>query len=121
MRGSVNSISLVQLELIDPAKGFAALRITAPPGSLAPYHISVQGWIGGGIAAGDGLHIDSGRSSYFHFSEIHTNGPNITIGAGVSSVVLDGNGEEAGWTYVIDPTSAKAIYFPVLRPGNSGK
>jgi len=118
MRGNVNNITLTALELIDPSKGYAALRLTAPEVAAAPYQIFVQGAIGGGVPAGKGLCIDAGRQSRFLFSGIHTFDTNVTIGRGVSWIVLEGNGLETEWSYKIDPTSAGALLLPVFRSWN---
>lgn len=115
MKGRVNNITLTNLELIDPYEGYAALRITAAPGVPAPYQITVQGSIGGGIPKGQGLRIDAGRTSVFRLSGIHTFDTNVWIGPHVSGIVLDGAGQEANWTYKIDPTSANSISTPALR------
>jgi hypothetical protein len=117
MAGRVNTISISQLELVDPYRDYAALRLTAPPGGPAPYGIIVSGRISGGLPHGEGLRIDSGRFSRFTFSEIHTEGPNVVIGPHVSQIVLDGGGAESGWTMHIDPTSARGVSFPVFRTG----
>ncbi len=117
-RGNVNTISLSELELIDPSKGFVALMLTAPQGAEAPYHISAEGWIGGGIPLGEGIRINAGRDSYFHFSGIYTTGTNVVIGRGISDITLDGNGAESRWTYSIDASSANAIRIPMYRSGN---
>jgi hypothetical protein len=116
-KGIVSNITLTSLELIDPYKGFAALRMTAPQGSAAPYQITVQGSIVGGTPAGQGLRIDAGRSSMFRFSAMHTLDTNIVIGRGVTGIVLDGGGQEANWTYNIDPTSTNGVSVPLLRTG----
>ncbi len=115
MKGKVNNITLSNLELIDPYEGYAALRITAAPGVAAPYQITVQGMIGGGVPKGQGLRIDAGRSSVFRLSGIYTFDTNVWIGPHVSGIVLDGGGQEANWTYKIDPTSANSISTPALR------
>jgi hypothetical protein len=112
MKGNVNNIVLTGLELIDPYKGYAALRVTAPSIALAPYQITVEGMIGGGVPNGQGLRIDSGRTSTFRFSGIHTFDTNVVVGPEVSQIVLDGGGQEANWTYSIDPTSANGIEVP---------
>jgi hypothetical protein len=113
MPGNVNNIRLTDLELIDPQSGFAALRLTAAPQGMAPYHITVQGTIGGGAPFGQGLRIDAGRSSVFRLSGLYSWGTNIVVGRGVSGVVLDGGGQERDWTFKVDPTSAHGICFPV--------
>ena len=115
MNGRVNNITLSNLELIDPYEGYAALRITAAPGAPAPYQITVQGAIGGGIPKGQGLRIDAGRTSVFRLSGIYTFDTNVWIGPHVSGIVLDGGGQEANWTYKIDPTSAHSISTPARR------
>ncbi len=117
MRGGVAEITFTSLELIDPYRRFAAMRITAAPGSAAPYLITVQGLIGGGLSHGEGLRIDAGRLSSFHFSMIHTEDTNVVVGRGVSQVLLDGNGGEACWTYRVDPTSVRGIFIPMLTQG----
>ena len=121
MKGNVNTITFTALELIDPYRGYAALRLTAAPGTAAPYQITVQGMIGGGLPHGEGLRIDAGRSSVFRFSAMHTEGTNVVVGRGVSEVVLDGGGREACWTYSIDPTSEAGIVTPVLAVGNPAR
>jgi hypothetical protein len=116
-QGIVNNINFSNLELIDPYKGFAALRLTAPSSKTAPYQITVQGAIGGGIAAGEGLRIDAGRTSTFRLSGINTMDTNIVVGPNVTGIVLDGGGQERKWTYKVDPTSKRGIFFPKLEPG----
>jgi hypothetical protein len=118
MQGSVNNIVLTDIELIDPYPGFAALRLTAPPGAPAPYYVTVRGLIGGGAPHGQGLRIDAGRSSVFHFSGIRTMDTNVIIGRGVGDIVLDGGGQESKWTYKIDPSSINALHIPVYRTGD---
>ena len=118
MSGDVNNIAFTNLELIDPYKGYAALRLTAAPGSAVPYQISVQGWIGGGLPHGEGLRIDAGRSSIFRFSAMHTNGTNVVVGPGTSDVVLDGGGRETCWTYRINPKSINGILTPSYLVGD---
>ena len=115
MRGGVNNITLTNVELIDPYKGFAALRVTAPPDVIPPYQITFNGAIGGGVPAGQGLVIDAGRTSMFRFSGLHTVGTNIVIAAGVSGIVIDGGGQEKSWTYRIDLKSVGGIFFPEFR------
>ena len=118
MRGNVNNIMFRNLELIDPYAGYAAIRLTAPPGAPAPYQITVEGMIGGGVPHGQGLRIDAGRTSTFRFSGIHTFDTNVVIGRGVSGIVLDGGGQEGSWTYQIDSLSQNALHVPIFRTGN---
>jgi len=118
MRGNVNNILLTGLELIDPYARYAAIRLTAPQTVAAPYQITVQGFIGGGMPNGQGLRIDAGRTSVFRFSGIHTTDTNVVIGPGVSEVVLDGGGQEIHWTYKIDPTSLSGLRVPAYRTGD---
>jgi hypothetical protein len=118
MPGNVNNITVTDVELIDPSKGYAALRLTAPRDAMAPYQITAEGFIGGGIPAGQGLRIDAGRQSTFRFSGIHTLDTNVTIGPGVSWIILDGSGQEPSWTYSIDHSSSSAIHVPVLHAGD---
>jgi hypothetical protein len=118
MTGEVNNITLTGMELVDPYKGFAALRISAPPNTPAPYQIMVSGMIGGGLPYGQGLRIDAGRTSTFRFTGIHTFDTNVVIGPGVGQIVLDGGGLESGWTYKIDPSSKNGISVPVRAVGD---
>ena len=106
--GSLHSISLFGLELIDPYIGYAAMRISSTTGP-APYNINVYGWIGGGVPRGQGLQIDAGRSSQFHFSAMHTYGTNFVIGPYVTQILIDGAGLEDHWTFKIDPTSKEGV------------
>jgi hypothetical protein len=118
MRGAVANVTLMAMELIDPYRGFAALRITAAADGVAPYQIFVEGLIGGGLANGQGLRIDAGRTSTFHFVGIHTVDTNVVIGRGVKQIEIDGGGLESSWTYRIDPTSIQGIAVPMLRYGD---
>jgi hypothetical protein len=115
MKGNVNNIVFRSLELINPYEGYAALRLTAPPGVAAPYQITVDGMIGGGAPRGQGLRIDAGRMSTFRFSGIHTFDTNVVIGRAVSDIVLDGGGQEAQWTYKVDSVARRTILSPVFR------
>lgn len=116
--GLVNDITFDDLELVDPYPGFAALRMTAPSGKPGPYHITMRGSIGGGLAHGEGIHIDAGRSSYFQLSEMHTSGTNVVIGPNVGQVVFDGGGSEPCWTYQIDARSSHGILTPIYEAGD---
>jgi hypothetical protein len=114
-KGNVNNLTFTNLELVDPYEKYAALHLTAPSAKLAPYQIVVQGSIGGGIPRGQGLVIDAGRDSMFRLSGIYTFDTNVVVGPGVRGILVDAGGQEAHWTYKIDPTSARAISVPVLR------
>ena len=46
MRGGVSNIMFSNLELLDPTKGHAALRLTAPGGGVVPYQSTVRGLLG---------------------------------------------------------------------------
>lgn len=118
MRGNVSNVALNAIELLDPYKGFAALRLTAPPGVSAPFQISVTGSIGGGAPRGQGLRIDAGRTSTFRLSGLHTIDTNVIIGRGVSQIVLDGGGQERDWTYKIDHTSLRGVSVPLRHDGD---
>jgi hypothetical protein len=117
MKGNVNSITIDGLELIDPYPGYPALRLTAAPNSPAPYHITIRGFIGGGLPHGEGIRIDAGRSSVFQLSALHIDGTDVIIGPHVSQVVLDGGGDELCWTYRIDPSSRGGIMTPSFLQG----
>jgi len=112
--GIVNNIVLTDVELIDPGQGYCALRMLEPSGHPAPYQITVRGFIGGGQPYGEGLCINAGRTSTFHFTGIHTLGTNVVIGPGVSQIVLDGGGQEKSWTFSVAPASRSGISFPLL-------
>jgi len=115
MRGVVGDITFTGLELIDPYRGFAAFRMTAPRGAIVPGTVTASGFIGGGLPHGEGLRIDAGRTSTFRFSVVNTEGTNIVIGPGVSEIVLDGGGQERRWTKSIDPTSRRGVLAPARR------
>ncbi len=116
MGGSVNNIRLTDVELIDAGSGYCAFRMSAPSPAQEPYQITMQGAIGGGQPYGQGLCISSGRSSVFRLSGIHSFGTNVVVGANVTQLVLDGGGQEASWSYSIDPTSVRGVSFPALSP-----
>ena len=109
LNGSVNNIQFVGAELIDPYNGFAAMRLTAPGLSKAPYQITFQGSIGGGLPNGMGLRIDAGRTSDFHFTAMHTFGVNISVGHAVRGISIDGAGQQSGWSYDIAADSQVTI------------
>jgi hypothetical protein len=79
MRGRIFGITFTNLELIDPYSGYAALRMTAAAGAPEPYHVTVQGMIGGGASGGEGLRIDAGHNSTFQFSALHAYGEPLKI------------------------------------------
>jgi hypothetical protein len=109
LSGSVNNIQFMAAELIDPYKGFAALRMTATSPAKAPYQITYQGSIGGGVPCGQGLRIDAGRTSPFRFSAMHTSDTNVVIGPYVSEIVIDGAGAGGKWSCKVDPSSMHGI------------
>jgi Pectate lyase superfamily protein len=108
MAGSVNNIQFSQTNLIDPYAGYAALRLTGTSPQTAPYQITFEGSIGGGVPKGQGLRIDAGRASIFQFTAMHTLDTNIVVGPNVGSIDIYGNGS-ASWTKSIDPTSSVHI------------
>lgn len=114
MTGAINNISLTNTELIDPASGFAALRITTPPNAPLFYNISMSGFIGGGLPKGQGLVIDSAFACFFNFSSIHTEDTNIVVKGRVSKVLLNGYGQENTWTYRVDSNSTGALLSPKI-------
>jgi Pectate lyase superfamily protein len=119
--GAVNGIRLAQIELIDPYENFAAIRLTASTPQLSPYHVFVEGVIGGGKSYGQGLRIDAGRKSYFHFADIHTIGPQVIVAAAPMTgpgIAIDGDGAEQTWTYKIDSTALNYISTPMRKFGN---
>jgi hypothetical protein len=120
MRGNVNNIRMIDVRLIDPPSGYAAFWMTAAQGTTAPYEITLEGTIGGGVPKGQGLRIDAGRTSVFRLTGINTVDTNVVIGKGVSGIVLDGGGQQRDWTYKVAPSSAGGLAFPLLRYGVSG-
>ena len=117
MRGRIGSLTFSNIELLDPYRGFAAIRLTGPARGYSPTGIYVSGLIDGGLSFGQGLRVDSGRASVFRFSKIHTDDTNITIGSNARNIVLDGSGQENRWTYLVAPASSRQIFFPVLQKG----
>ena len=115
MHGTVNNIYFTNLELIDPAQGYAAMRLTAPSAAEEPYQIKVDGEIGGGIPRGQGLRIDAGRHSTFRFIAMHTFDTNVVVGPHAVGIVLDGGGQESAWSYSIDPSSRSNVFAPALH------
>jgi hypothetical protein len=113
--GKIFNIRLTNVELIDPQKNTCALRLTSAPGSQPPYQITFRGFIGGGASYGSGLCIDAGRTSTFSFSGIHSEKPNVVIGPHVGQILLDGGGQEAQWSMIIDKTSVDGVYHPALE------
>jgi hypothetical protein len=112
MPGKVNNIRLTDVELLDAAAGYAALRVTAAPNTAAPYQISFQGAIGGGVPRGEGIHIEAGRNSLFRLSAMHTLDTNVVIGPGIQAILLDGGGAEKTWTLKIDKSSRGGVMLP---------
>lgn len=110
--GTVSDISFTNLELIDVPKGFAAFRLTAPEHGKVPYLVSVSGMISGGASQGEGLRIDAGRTSNFHFHEIATSGTNVIVSSRASQILLDGSGVESCWTYDIAPAAESQVMIP---------
>jgi Pectate lyase superfamily protein len=111
-----NNIDFVQTELINPPAGFAAIRFTAQSVATAPFQIRLQGRIGGEAAGGKGIVIDAGRDLSFDLTELHTRDVNVTVASSKTvrgPIVLDGHGQEAGWTRSIDPSSAANVERPV--------
>jgi hypothetical protein len=111
-----NNIDFEQTELINPPAGFAAIRFTAQSPATAPFQVRLQGRIGGEAADGKGIVIDAGRILSFDLTELHTSDVNVTVASSHmvhGPIVLDGHGQEAGWTRLIDPSSAANVERPV--------
>lgn len=119
---NVNSISIVQAEILVSYPTAAAVRITAPVGGTVPYFISFEGNItNGGRADGVALSIDAGRLLFFDLpvlSSLSTSelvvGPSTLI---QGPIYLNGYGQEGAWTTSIDATSAYHLISPVSTSG----
>jgi hypothetical protein len=119
LSGNVNHIEFAQTDLIDPYFGFAAIRLAAPSLSSAPYEVRFEGFIGGGLPNGKGIVIDAGRSLFFKLRGIHTTDVNVDVASSATvggPIVLNGYGQESGWTRSIDPSSVGNVTKPVLQP-----
>jgi hypothetical protein len=120
LSGNVNNIDFERAELTNPPAGFAAIRFVAPNLTVAPYQIRLQGSIGGPLAAGKGIVIDAGRSLFFAMDHLQTSDVNVSVASTKtvgSPIVLDGHGQEAGWTRAIDPSSVTRVRRPA--PGRT--
>ena len=104
MTGSVNNIQFNEAELIDSYTGYAAIRMTAASAVSAPYQITFNGLIGGGLPNGQGIHIDAGRSSIFQITAMYTNDTNVVVGSNVTSISFLG-GDVLSWTRSVDVSS----------------
>ncbi len=125
LTGLVTGVSLRQVQLLDPYAGQAALRVVAAGAASMPYQIDVQGLIGGGVPAGNGLVIQAGRNMRFDMTDINTTGPNVTLGptsAGVGGQieVTGPGGRENSWTWSVDATAVNSLLSTPLRTGNPG-
>jgi hypothetical protein len=116
--GSVADIAFDQAELIDAYTGFAAIRFAGANLSVAPHDVHYQGMIGGGLPNGKGIVIDAGRSLLFDLRGIHTFDVSVVVASSATvggPVVLDGHGQESGWTRSIDPSSVASVRKPALQ------
>jgi hypothetical protein len=116
--GAVEDIDFEEAELVDPYPSFSAIRFTGATLATAPSRIHFEGLIGGGLPHGQGLSIDAGRELSFDFTGIHTFGVNVAVASSATVggfVLLNGFGQEAGWTRSIDPSSAAIVQKPVLE------
>jgi hypothetical protein len=109
--GAIHDIDISQMQLSNPYTGFCAFRMTSQDAPSKPFGIVVSGGIfGPGPGVGKGLCIDAGRQSSFHLQTNTTADTNVTIGpAGMvdTGITIDGNGQEWGWTWVVDGTSTR--------------
>ncbi len=112
-KGRIGHLSFTNLELLDPPRGYAAIRVAsnAFPGE-GPSRIYFQGYIGGGLSNGEGLRVDNGSKIHAVFDQILTIGTNVVIGPRVTNIVLDGGGAELEWTFFVDPASAGTVTTP---------
>jgi hypothetical protein len=118
LSGNVNHIDFEQTDLIDLYFGFAAIRVTAPSLSSAPYDVRYEGFIGGGAPDGKGVVIDAGRSLFLKLRGIHTTDVNVTVASSATvggPIVLNGFGQESAWTRSIDASSAANVKKPELQ------
>ena len=125
LTGLVTGVSLRQVQLLDPYAGQAALRVVAAATASQPYTIDVQGLIGGGVPAGNGLVILAGRNMRFDMTDIYTTGTNVVVGptsAGVGGQieVTGPGGRENSWTWSVDATAVNSLLSTPLRTGNPG-
>lgn len=98
--GQVAGIQFNDPVLLSAYPGQAAMRITAPNTTVAPYFIRVgNGNIGGGMPHGYGVLVEAGRNLEFEFSDIYSWNTGFTTGALAGLIALDGGGQERSWTY----------------------
>ena len=112
--GNINNTDFARTELINPYPGHAAIHFAAPNPTVAPYQVRLQGRIEGGAGSGKGIVIDAGRSLFFDLDDLHTADVNVTVAKSAGEpIVLDGHGQEVGWTRAIDPASVVKVKRPV--------
>jgi hypothetical protein len=120
--GSVNSIDIRGLQLIEPYTSYSALTIEAPNQSAGNniYDIILEGVIGPG--PGNGANILAGRALWLKLADIATSGTNVIVGptsGGTGSPIrIDGNGAESGYTYSIDSSARANVYATMASFGN---
>ncbi|MBG9388180.1 glycosyl hydrolase family 28-related protein [Caenimonas aquaedulcis] len=110
---AVNNISVYGFIGNASAKGFHAIRITAPNKSLAPYNILIDGTITSG--AGGGINIDAARSIQISMRQISTQQTHVTVGPSTkvgNNINFNAHGNERNLTYRIDPSSLKNFLTP---------
>ena len=117
--GIVAQVIVKNMVLLDPYPNYAALRVTAPSATYAPYLIDVDGTIGGGLPNGQGLVITQGRNSRFRLISDGSIGSNVTMGPNLGGGIelYSIAGAESAFTYNVDPTSVVAVSRPLLLRG----
>jgi len=114
----IANIAVEMADFLSVPAGFCAVRVTGADGPTRPVNISMKQVnisVGGGT--GKGLCLDAVRGGEFQISSLASVDTNVTLGALVQDVVIDGGGLEGGWTWNADPAALRTIRVPVYKTG----
>ena len=119
----ISNIAVEMADFLSVPAGFCAIRVTGADGPTRPVNISMKQVnisVGGGT--GKGLCLDAVRGAEFQISSLASVDTNVTLGALVQDVVIDGGGVEGAWTWNADPSVLRAVKVPLYKTGvpNSG-
>jgi hypothetical protein len=117
--GTVSNQSFQNVMLISPYANQCALRVTSHDISSRSYQISFsQTNILQGGGAGNGLCLDSVRTSEFHIISNTVPGTQLVLGPLVGTdVVIDGGGAEKTWTASVDAAAVKTTHGAAYTTG----
>ena len=110
--GPIQNITCVDCTFAVAPAGKSHIAINGSNAATAPSIISISGNIEGNSYASKGLTIGAGQRIYARFSNMYSTGTNVTVASSATTagpIIIDGGGQEVGYTWAVDPSAAPYV------------